>query len=237
MSYSLSAEEYILSLILIGGEAAAYSIKDDVFGDISNEELQYRMDSAMNGLFSKGLLTIENNQEIVQPAFKEFLMSLTSVPRVIRCQTAAGNELVTTSIFFAANLTVQRSRYNNRVYELFTQKDDTQLSSLLSMSPLPQQGEPVLIEDQHFEKIIDQLLQQNELDESLENLLPEDIISVLKVNDGKLNSFYDYRFSNDSVNLQSFLYVTSNERTYKIEEQDGLLRIEPFSIQSLFQTV
>lgn len=35
MSYTLTAEEYILSLLLLNGAEVAYSIKEEVFGEIS----------------------------------------------------------------------------------------------------------------------------------------------------------------------------------------------------------
>ncbi|MFC7373422.1 hypothetical protein ACFQPF_17415 [Fictibacillus iocasae] len=237
MSYSLSAEEYILSLILVGGESAAYGIKEEVFGNVSDDELETRMDSALYGLLSKGLLYFENNEEMIEPAFQSFLLSLTNVPRVIRCQTAQGNELVTTSLFFAEDLTVQQSRYQNRVYQLYRENDENQISAQLGISTLLQPGEPVYIEDTQFERMIDQLMQQQELDELTASLLPDDVMHVLKDNGGKLNMFYDYRFTPEGTSLHSFLYATSHNRTYKMEEKNGKIKIEPFSSQTFFQTV
>lgn len=44
-----AVEEFILFLLLIVGVAAASSIKDKVFGEISEKELEYRLDSATSG--------------------------------------------------------------------------------------------------------------------------------------------------------------------------------------------
>ncbi|PFG15054.1 hypothetical protein [Bacillus sp. es.036] len=55
MSYTLSMEEYILSLLLMDGDQIAASIKDDVFENISDRDLENRLDSATNGLLSRGL--------------------------------------------------------------------------------------------------------------------------------------------------------------------------------------
>ncbi|MBD7937560.1 hypothetical protein H9655_11050 [Cytobacillus sp. Sa5YUA1] len=63
MNYTLTAEEYILSLFLLNGAEVAHSIKEEVFGEISEKELETRLDSATSGLISKGLLTFENQQE------------------------------------------------------------------------------------------------------------------------------------------------------------------------------
>lgn len=104
MTYTLTAEEYILSLLLLDGAEVAASIKDEVFGDISDQLLECRLDSATSGLISKGLLKVDGNQDTVDEEFRKFLMGLTNVKRVIRCQLATEGEQAPCRFFVMKNL-------------------------------------------------------------------------------------------------------------------------------------
>ncbi|MDP4553426.1 hypothetical protein Q9251_21460 [Alkalihalobacillus macyae] len=234
MSYALSTEEYILSLLLMNGVQAAASIKDEVFGDISDSELEYRLDSATNGLLSKGLLTIDQNEENLDEQFERFLLNLTNTPRVIRCQIAADSEIITTSLFCNDDYTVQQSLYDNRIFKLFTEDNEKSLSSLMDISDLKVDHEPFSIKEPLFEKVVDKLLENKELTNEESDLFPPAFLKILKEKQGKLNSLYDYHLKQQIV-IGSLLYITSNEQTWSIESEGEILTIAPFSFKSLFE--
>ncbi|MCA0991418.1 hypothetical protein [Pseudalkalibacillus hwajinpoensis] len=234
MSYTLSAEEYILSLLLIDGVQAAASIKEEVFEDISDQELETRLDSATNGLLSKGLLTIDKNEENVDEAFENFLMKLTNTPRVIRCQIATDTAMLTTSLFCNDDYTVQQSLYDNRVVKLFPENNEKKLSQLMDLSDVKVNLEPFSIKEPLFEKVIDKLLANKELTSEESNLFPPEFLQVLKQKQGKLNALYDY-YLDEQVMIGSLLYITGNGQTWSIESEGEILTIAPFSYKSLFE--
>ncbi|PFG15060.1 hypothetical protein [Bacillus sp. es.036] len=234
MSYTLSAEEYILSLLLIDGVQAAASIKDEVFEDISDQELETRLDSATNGLLSKGLLTIDENEESVDEAFEKFLMKLTNTPRVIRCQIATDSAMLTTSLFCNDPYTVQQSLYDNRIVKLFPENNEKALSELMDLSDVKVNHEPFSIKEPLFEKVIDKLLANKELTSEESDLFPPAFLQILKEKQGKLNALYDY-YLEEQVMIGSLLYITGNKQTWSIESEGEILTIAPFSFASLFE--
>ncbi|MDQ0219761.1 hypothetical protein ELQ35_20590 [Peribacillus cavernae] len=238
MSYSLTAEELILSLILVGGAEAAYSIKEETFGEISEDELEHRLDSATNGLLSKDLLTIQQNQEILETEFQQFLLQLTKTPRVLRCQIATDEGMTNTSLYCGVDFTVQQSTYNNRVHKLFKEVSDSKICGLMDLSHSNKHAEAFTIEESLFEIIIDKLLHNTELTEADIVHYPSDFIHALKERHGKLNTLFDYKLTEDKVGIDTFLYVTDAEQTWIIQEDnDQTLSIRPFSFNLLFQSV
>ena len=234
MSYVLSAEEYILSLLLLEGVQAAASIKDEVFGDISDRELESRLDSATNGLLSKGLLTIDENEESVDEGFEKFLMKLTNTPRVIRCQIATDSEMITTSLFCNDDYTIQQSLYDNRIFKLFTENNEKSLSEHMDLSDVKVNHEPFSIKETLFEKVVDKLLENKDLISDESDLFPPAFLKILKEKQGKLNSLYDYHLEQEII-IGTLLYITGNKQTWAIESQGEILTIAPFSFNSLFE--
>ncbi|MCM3176397.1 hypothetical protein [Cytobacillus horneckiae] len=234
MSYVLTAEEYILSLLLLGGAEAASSIKDEVYGEISESELECRLDCAANGLISKGLLTVEQNQEAVEEQFRDFMMGLTNVERVIRCQIATNAGVTTTSLFCNEAFTVQLALYENRIFKLFKEDSEQKLSELMDLSHSMESGEAFSIKESLFEKVIDKFLGSEELTKEESEWFTPDFLEALSGKQGKLNSLYDYRLG-QQVAIGSLLYITGKEHTWFIESSGDTLTIAPFSFRALFE--
>ncbi|KMJ57619.1 hypothetical protein AB685_16620 [Bacillus sp. LL01] len=234
MTYVLTAEEYILSLLLLDGAEVASSIKDEVFGNISDQELECRLDSATSGLISKGLLTVDRNQETVDEQFRKFLMGLTNVKRVIRCQIATDEGASTVSLFCNEEFTVQQSLYDNRIFKLFVESDEQKLSKLMDISPTKVEGEAFSLKESQFEKVVDKLLAGMELTAEESGLFDPQFLEVLVAKKGKLNSLYDYHLG-EQVAIGALLYITSGGRTWFIESNGDNLTIAPFSYGALFE--
>ena len=234
MSYTLTAEEYILSLLLLDGAEVAASIKDEVFGDISDQLLECRLDSATSGLISKGLLSVDGNQEKVDEEFQNFLMGLTKVKRIIRCQIATDEGASTVSLFCDKNFTVQQSLYDNRIFKLFGESDEQKVSRLMDLSLNRVEGQAFSVKEPQFEKVVDKLLAGRELTVEETSLFDSQFLDVLVKKKGKLNSLYDYRLG-EQVAIGALLYVSSGEQTWIIESNEDTLTIAPFAYGDLFE--
>ncbi|WP_404431061.1 hypothetical protein [Sutcliffiella horikoshii] len=234
MTYTLTAEEYILSLLLLDGAEVAASIKDEVFGDISDQLLECRLDSATSGLVSKGLLSVDRNQEKVDEQFREFLMGLTNVKRVIRCQIATDEGASTVSLFCNEEFTVQQSLYDNRVFKLFGESDEQKLSQLMDLSFNRVEGQAFSVKEPQFEKVVDKLLRGMELTAEESSLFDPEFLDVLVAKKGMLNSLYDYRLG-EQVAIGALLYVSSGKQTWIIENNEDNLTIAPFAFGDLFE--
>ncbi|WP_404448243.1 hypothetical protein LG307_03665 [Sutcliffiella horikoshii] len=234
MTYTLTAEEYILSLLLLDGAEVAASIKDEVFGDISDQLLECRLDSATSGLISKGLLSVDRNQEKVDEQFREFLMGLTNVKRVIRCQIATDEGASTVSLFCNEEFTVQQSLYDNRVFKLFGENNELKLSQLTDMSLSRVGGEAFFMKEPQFEKVVDKLLRGMELTADEVGMFNPQFLDVLVAKKGMLNSLYDYRLG-EQVAIGALLYVSNGEQTWIIESNEDNLTIAPFAYGDLFE--
>lgn len=234
MTYTLTAEEYILSLLLLDGAEVAASIKDEVFGDISDQLLECRLDSATSGLISKGLFSVDGNQEKVDEQFREFVMGLTNVKRVVRCQVATDEGASTVSLFCGEDFTVQQSLYDNRIFKLFGESDEQKLSRLMDLSMNRMDGEAFTVKEPQFEKVVDKLLAGRELTKDETNLFNPQFLNVLVAKKGKLNSLYDYRLG-EQVAFGALLYISNGEQTWIIENNEDNLIIAPFSFGDLFE--
>lgn len=234
MTYTLTAEEYILSLLLLDGAEVAASIKDEVFGNISDQLLECRLDSATSGLISKGLLTVDGHQDTVDEEFRKFLMGLTNVKRVIRCQLATEGGASTVSLFCHDEFTVQQSLYDNRVFKLFKENGEEKLSKLIDMSSTKVNGKQFTLKESQFEPVVDKLLAGIELTKDESDLFDPDFLRVLVANKGKLNSLYDYHLG-EQVMIGALLYVTDGEQTWFIENNEDVLVVAPFSYGTLFE--
>ena len=234
MSYTLTAEEYILSLLLLDGAEVAASIKDEVFGDISDQLLECRLDSATSGLISKGLLSVDGNQEKVDEEFQNFLMGLTKVKRIIRCQIATDEGASTVSLFCDKNFTVQQSFYDNRIFKLFGESDEQKVSRLMDLSLNRVEGQAFSVKESQFEKVVDKLLAGRELTAEESSLFHLEFLDVLVAKKGMLNSLYDYRLG-EQVAIGALLYVSSGEQTWIIESNEDNLTIAPFAFGDLFE--
>ncbi|MEK5100681.1 hypothetical protein MKX83_01565 [Cytobacillus sp. FSL M8-0252] len=234
MNYTLTAEEYILSLLLLDGAEVAHSIKEEVFGEISEKELETRLDSATSGLISKGLLTFENQQERMDETFKSFMLGLTKVKRVIRCQIASDDGVFSTSLFCHNSFFIQNALYDNRIYHLYEKSDHTDLPALIDLNPYVESGESFSIKEQLFERVIDKLLGNEELaNEEIEQFSPV-FFKALQEKKGKLNALYDYHLG-QQVSIGSLLYITYEEESWSIENKGDTLIISPFSFQDLLE--
>ena len=234
MSYILTAEEFILSLLLIDGAAAASSIKDEVFGEISEKELECRLDSATSGLLTKNLLSIQHDQEALNDNFQQFLLGLTNVPRVLRCQIATDTGLITTSLYCGTDYTIQQSLYDNRVYKLFKEENEREITRYMDMAYSNMNGKSFTIKEEVFENVIDKLLQNKELTQEESAQFAPEFLRILKGKQGKLNSLYDYRLGHEQIAIGSFLYITDANQTWMIENNGEILHIQPFSFHTLF---
>ncbi|TYS58579.1 hypothetical protein FZC74_12295 [Sutcliffiella horikoshii] len=234
MTYTLTAEEYILSLLLLDGAEVAASIKDEVFGDISDQLLECRLDSATSGLISKGLLSVDGSQEKVDEQFQNFLMGLTKVKRIIRGQIATDEGASTVSLFCDKDFTVQQSLYDNRVFKLFGESDEQKLGRLMDLSFNRVEGQAFSVKEPQFEKVVDKLLAGRELTAEESSLFDPHFLDVLVAKKGKLNSLYDYRLG-EQVAIGALLYISSGEQTWFIENNEDNLIIAPFSFGDLFE--
>jgi hypothetical protein len=234
MTYTLTAEEYILSLLLLDGAEVAASIKDEVFGDISDQLLECRLDSATSGLISKGLFFVDGNQEKVDEQFREFVMGLTNVKRVVRCQVATDEGASTVSLFCGEDFTVQQSLYDNRIFKLFGESDEQKLSRLMDLSMNRMDGEAFTVKEPQFEKVVDKLLAGRDLTAEESSLFDSQFLDVLVTKKGKLNSLYDYRLG-EQVAIGALLYISNGEQTWFIENNEDNLIIAPFSFGDLFE--
>lgn len=236
MNYSLSVEEYILALTLIGAEDAAFSIKEEILPNISEQDLESRLDSATNGLLAQNLLTIDGDQEIVDSGLKNFLMSLVNTPRVVRCQIADGSSLITASVFCGESYKVQQTQYQDRVFRFFDSVPSEHLSKHLDIASIHDSTNKLLVSEEIFDLVIDSLLDEKNLSAEVKQLFPTDFLNALVKKEGRLNTLYDYKFKNDNVTVNTLLYITDDEKTWSIEQSNDSILIKPFSIDSLFRS-
>jgi len=234
MKYSLTAEEYILALVIIGGDEAALSVQQEAFGAVSKEEMEYRLDSAMNGLLSKNLISINTGKEKLQSDFEHFLMGLTNTPRVIRCQINDQDELIGVSVFLNKVKTVQKSLYNSRVHHMFEEDNEQALSELLNISFITKEQSHFVIEESDFEELIDQLLNGQQINNELLQNLDTDFVETLKSKNGKLDTIVDYNLNQSRVQISSSLYISGREQTWLLQEgESGKINIQTFSFSDL----
>ncbi|MBN8209822.1 hypothetical protein JI666_13780 [Bacillus sp. NTK071] len=231
MSYTLSMEEYIFSLLLMDGEQIAASIKDDVFENISNRDLENRLDSATNGLLSRGLITMDQD---VDEQFEFFLKKLTNSPRVIRLQIATDSAMLAATLFCNDDYIFQQSQDDNRVVKLFTENNEEALSQLMNISEDKVEQDPFSIKERHFEKVINKLLASKKLTSKESDLFHPAFLKILKEKQGKLNALYDYNQEKQGI-ANSFLYITGNGQTWSIEGEGKFVTIAPLSFKSLFE--
>ncbi|SFC27292.1 hypothetical protein SAMN05443252_102501 [Bacillus sp. OV322] len=235
MNYALSVEEYILALTLVGAEEAAFSIKEEIFADISEQELEARLDSATNGLLAKNLLLIDGEEEIVDHEFKTFLLSLLNTPRVVRCQIADGTSLITASAFCGDTYKIQQTFYQDRVFRFWDNVPIDQLGTYLHLTDRGESNSELLVSEPLFDGVIDSLLEGKMLSDEDKDLFPSDFLAALINKEGRLNTLFDYQFKSDKVTVTTQLYITDNGQSWSIEQDKDSIQIKSLSIDSLFK--
>lgn len=237
MNYSISAEEYILALTLVGAEEAAFSIKEEIFTDITEQDLETRLDSATNSLLAQNLLTIEGEEEIVDTEFKAFLLSLINTPRVVRCQIANDSSLITASVFCGETYKIQQTFYQDRVFRFFDNIPLKQLGNYLHLSDFHESDSERLVSESLFEQVIDSLLEGKKLSDEEKALFSSDFLAALVKKEGRLNTIFDYQFKNNKVIVTTRLYITNNGKSWSIEQNKEFIIIKPLSVDLLFGQV
>lgn len=234
MDYSLTAEELILSLVLIGGADAAFSFKEEAFGEITNEVMDVYLDSAVHGLISKGLMEITEEGEKLEVEFEKYLLLLKEAPRVLRCQIMKEEDMHVAAVYCHHTAIVQYSTHQSRVHT-FTKKNVSKIFNLMDISNEDHSDEPFSLEELEFEQVIDTLLEGKELSRQQENLFSPLFLEALQSKKGKLNSLFDYKLNKNDMKVDSFLYITHEKRTWRIEQAGSRLFIRPFTMEYFFE--
>ncbi len=225
VTYNLSAEEYILSLLLIDRTTAAVAIQEEAFAEASEEEMDVRLDSGLNGLLSKKLLEMDNESYKLDQHFQEYLFKMSKVSRTIKFQVAEGKSVKIVSLFLGEQVDVQIMENNSRVHTFFTLYDLSKVNNLIDFFDNTDEKSFTMSEPK-FDQFISRLLSgSEEFNPEFSNDVPQEFVDALVKNKGQLNSIFDFQFDNDgNVNsLESYLYLTEKNKTWSIKQKDNLL--------------
>ncbi|MGN1402433.1 MAG: hypothetical protein ACI4XL_13140 [Bacillus sp. (in: firmicutes)] len=234
MKYNLTAEELILSLVLINGTEVAYAFKEEAFGNTPEEVMDVYLDSASYGLISKGLLELNEAGEKVEPRFKAFLESLKGVPRVIRATLAQDEDVQHISVYCGASAyTIQKSTYQSRVHEFTHVEGRSQILDQMDIHLDAHEDGPFYVEEPIFEEVVDRLMAGEPLTNEQENHFSRNFLLALKQKMGKVSTLFDYQLDGN-IHMDSYLYVTHAGLTWWIEQQESLLFVRPIKETDLF---
>ncbi|HZG72582.1 MAG TPA: hypothetical protein VEY51_13675, partial [Chondromyces sp.] len=183
------------------------------------------------------LLVIRQNEEALAEEFKQFLLQQMNVPRVLRCQIADDDGgILTTSLYCGETYTIQQAFFNKRVHKMFRENDLAKISTYMNMSLDNQREESFVVKEFIFERIVDCLLRNEKISEEEASQFPAGFLEALEEKKGKLNTLFDYRFSNGQAEINSFLYVTKENQTWIIQQgNEDHLVIQPFSFAQFLQ--
>lgn len=233
-TYILSAEEYLLSLLLTDQTAAAVAIQEEAFPEASEEEMDVRFDSGLNGLLSKRLIDIKGDDHELDADFKAYLTGISEASRAIKFQVADGSHMKTVSLFLGNQMDVQVMEYNARVHSFFPIED---LSVIHNMVDFLDHDEETgfTIPERQFDPFISQFFSDGNSSEvqKLSGKVPGAFVDAVVKKQGRLNSIFDFKFdSNGNMqNMESYLYITGHDKTWFIEQDDQILtvRVKPLN--------
>lgn len=223
--YALSAEEYILSLLLVDQSTAAVAIQEEAFPNASEEEVDARLDSGLSGLLSKKLLEMKDESYKLDQHFQEYLLRMSKVLRMVKFQVAEGESNKTVSLFPGEQMYIQIMEHNSRVNTFFSLNDLASFNNLVDFTDVEEKI-TFTIPEPKFDQFISRLLSgSEEFSPEFSNDVPQEFVNALVKNKGQLNSIFDFQFDNDgNVNsLESYLYLTEKNKTWSIKQKDNLL--------------
>ncbi|WP_047150454.1 hypothetical protein [Aneurinibacillus tyrosinisolvens] len=235
-AYCLSAEEYILSLLLIGETTAAVAIKEEAFPDASEEEMSVRFDSGMNGLMSKGLLDIKGENQEVEENLRVYLSRLSKASRMVKFQVLDGEMVKTVSLFLGETRDIHVMEYNARVHTFFPVSDLAKVAELIGYRESTK-DEFFIVAEPAFDQLVQQLLASGRLPEHHPGIaqMPDDFLTALVEKGGRLNSIYDFEFDEGGRirSAESYLYLTGSDKTWFIEQRENQLVFQTKPLQTI----
>lgn len=239
-TYSLSAEEYILSLLLINETAAAIAVKEEAFPEASEQEMDVRLDSAVNGLLSKRLLNLQDENQELNENFRQYLSQLFKASRAVKFQVLDGDSLKIVSLYLGETMEVQVMEYNARTHTFFPISGLSELKDVIDFQD-KDDDESFILPEPIFDQLIQQLLSKGNVpdDFAYTDRLPTEFLETLLDKGGRLNSMYDFVFdaSRNVRSLESYLYVSRKDKTWVIEQNGNELIFRTRPLQKAINVI
>ncbi|PWA06688.1 hypothetical protein DCC39_17295 [Pueribacillus theae] len=248
MIHQLSAEELILSFVLIDEYDAAKLLKDEIYEEETEEVFNIRLDSAMNGLLAKDLLiVIDDETAELKEDYVKVLELMLRADKVVRFSLIENEKEAVRAIYFKDNKSLlhdsvqggiaHRIRYVKdwkEWYKTFVDEKDPESASFRFV--LPEREFENLLELCREEEMphIHQLFQTNVKDKNIAAQLAKDFAATK----GMLGSIFitDYDSSHTVDKVVSYLVLQGSEQNWLIDydEKKQEMTIKPLQIERVF---